>query len=206
MTDHGFDAARTGQQAVEPLLSSAREGNAEALGDLAERCRRYLLQVARRELNAELRVKVAPSDLVQQTLLEVQRNLDGFEGTTAGEFQAWARQILLNQARGAARRFQGASKRNIRREVPLDAVEMGAGPAALVDDIQSPSKQAVANERMQALAAAIVRLPAQYQQVIELRNIELCSFAEIGESMSRSAKAARSLWIRAIDALRDEME
>lgn len=59
---------------------------------------------------------------------------------------------------------------------------------------------------MQNLAIALQRLPPTYREVIELRNQELLSFPEIGRRLARSAKAARSLWERAIEALRREVE
>jgi hypothetical protein len=41
--------------------------------------------------------------------------------------------------------------------------------------------------------------------VIELRNRERLTFAEVGQRMGRSAEAARKLWARAIELLRKEM-
>ena len=102
-------------------------------------------------------------------------------------------EILLNEARGAARFFKATSKRDIRRETSIEADGVRH---SLVDICESPSKQALANERMQSLAMAIQRLPTAYRQVIELRNLELLSFAEVGKRMSRSERAVHSLWSR----------
>ncbi len=57
-------------------LRRARAGDPEALGDVLSRCRGYLLAMAQAEMQADLRPKAAASDLVQETLLEGQRDFD----------------------------------------------------------------------------------------------------------------------------------
>jgi RNA polymerase sigma-70 factor (ECF subfamily) len=188
------------------LVQSARAGSQDAFGELTERCRRYLLHVARRELNGDLRAKVAPSDLVQQTVIQAQRVLRSFQGETEEEFQAWLRQILLNYALGAARFFQNTAKRDVHREVPLEVVEIEGGQTLPVNNAETPSKLAVRNERMGRMALALDRLTPLYREVVELRSLKLQSFAEIGEQLSRTPEAARSLWIRAMERLRTEMQ
>jgi RNA polymerase sigma-70 factor (ECF subfamily) len=54
------------------------------------------------------------------------------------------------------------------------------------------------------LRAAIERLPADYRRVMELRYTEGLSFEEVGRRLGRSADAARMLWARAVDRLRQE--
>lgn len=57
------------------LLAQARAGNQEQLGRLLEILRPYLLATAARNLSNQLRAKVSPSDLVQETLIEAGRDL-----------------------------------------------------------------------------------------------------------------------------------
>ena len=61
-------------------LAAARAGSAEALGRLFQQFRPYLLAIAAAELDADLTAKVAPSDLVQETFLEGQRDFAAFRG------------------------------------------------------------------------------------------------------------------------------
>ncbi len=83
------------------LTHAARDGCAESLGQLVDRCRNYLLLVANRGLNPDLRVKVGASDLVQETLLAAQRGFDRFEGSSDAELRLWLRRILLNKMASA---------------------------------------------------------------------------------------------------------
>ena len=67
---------------VERWLPAARAGSSEALGQMLDAYRAYLLQIAGRELDTQLRAKAGASDLVQETLLEAFRDFAGFHGDT----------------------------------------------------------------------------------------------------------------------------
>jgi RNA polymerase sigma-70 factor (ECF subfamily) len=198
MTEAGEDAAG--------WLAAAQAGSREALGQVLDTFRAYLLLVADRELDPELRAKGGASDLVQETFLEAQRDFAQFHGASVEELRAWLRRLLLNNVANFTRQYRQRAKREVRREVPLEAGgsshERGAGLAA---DILSPSGQAVAHEQAGALARAIERLPLDYRQVLALRHEEQLAFEEIGQRMQRTANAARMLWLRAVERLKKEM-
>ena len=82
-----------------------------------EPCRNYLLLVANRELNGELRAKVSPSDVVQETFLEAQKHFDQFRGSSQEELLAWLSSILHSLLRNASRRYKETQKRDVSREV-----------------------------------------------------------------------------------------
>src|SRR6516165_11883047 len=121
-------------------LAAARAGSREALGAGLETCRRYLLLVADREIHPDLRAKGGASDLVQDTFLEAQRDFDQFHGASADELRAWLRRLLLNNVANFTRQYRERAKRDVGREISLEAAgsshERGAGLAA---DGLSPS-------------------------------------------------------------------
>src|SRR5580700_9060811 len=88
------------------LLVAARRGSREALGNALEACRRYLLAIASRELDPDLRAKGGASDLVQETFLEAQRDFARFQGSSPEELRAWLRQVLLHNVGAFTRRFR----------------------------------------------------------------------------------------------------
>jgi RNA polymerase sigma-70 factor (ECF subfamily) len=187
-------------------LAAARAGSREALGQVLETFRGFLLLVADRELDADLRAKGGASDLVQDTFLEAQRDFAGFHGNSADELRAWLRRLLLNNMANFTRQYRRRAKRDVSREVSLEAGdsshERGAGLAA---DILSPSGVVSAQEQAQALARAMERLPPDYRRVLALRHEEQLTFAQIGEQMQRTENAARMLWLRAIERLQKEL-
>jgi RNA polymerase sigma-70 factor (ECF subfamily) len=102
-------------------LAAARAGSQEALGEALEACRHYLLLIADRELDPDLRAKGGASDLVQETFLEAHRDFPRFEGKTESELLAWLRQLLLHNLSNFTRRYRATAKREVTREIPLGA-------------------------------------------------------------------------------------
>ena len=187
------------------LLQAAREGSSEALGKLMEGFRPYLLLIAYQEMDSDLCAKAGPSDLVQESFLEAQRDIRNFQGAGQDELMAWLRQILLHNLADFARRYREAGARRVALEQRLDDSAVPALRQQLVTDVPSPSTQAMANEQVVALIKLLNRLPEDYRQAIVLRHQQHLSFTEIGAALGRSAEAARKLWARAIEAMQEHM-
>jgi RNA polymerase sigma-70 factor (ECF subfamily) len=187
-------------------LPAAQAGSREALAQALEACRGYLLMIAERELAPDLRAKAGASDLVQDALLEAQRDFGSFKGTNEGELLAWLRRLLLNNLANFARHYRGTDKRAVAREVGLavggSSAEMGPDLASV---LPSPSGAAMAHERAEAVRRAIDRLPPDQRQVVLLRYQDERTFEEIGPLMGRTANAVRKLWLRAIERLEEEL-
>jgi RNA polymerase sigma-70 factor (ECF subfamily) len=192
---------------VENWLKEACGGSAAAQGQVLELCRKYLLVIANRELDAMLKAKEGASDLVQETLLQAYRGFPKFEGTTRAEILAWLRRILLNNLSNLRRRYGEAENRRVSREVSLDDI----GPFAqlkrsLALDTTSPESRAADEEASAALDRALEQLPNGYREVIVLRHGQGLSFAELGQLLDRSDEAARKLYVRAIERLREKLK
>jgi RNA polymerase sigma-70 factor (ECF subfamily) len=191
---------------VAAQLAAAHAGDAAALGELFRACHGYLLLVARGALAPELQAKGSPSDLVQETFLEAQRDFAHFHGTSEDELLAWLRRLLLNNVANFTRCFRGTDKRALAREVPLGEADSDHNLAAgLPADTPSPGGRAVANEMAAALQRALKRLPDDYRRVILLRYQEERSFEEIAALLERTPNAVRKLWARALERLHEEM-
>ncbi len=198
MGEHRADASQ--------WLPAARAGSNEALGQALDECRHYLLHIAQQELDPDLRAKGGASDLVQWTFLEAQRDFARFHGDSETELKAWLRRLLADNLGNFTRHYRGTAKRQVGREVALDAGSSADSPGkGLYAATPSPSTAAMAQERAEALQQALAKLPEDYRQVITLRQLEERSFEEIGPLMHRSPDAARKLWTRAIDRLRQEL-
>jgi RNA polymerase sigma-70 factor (ECF subfamily) len=201
------DALRQAPTHLDELIRDARGGSREALGRLLESYRPYLLLVANQEVNADLRAKVGPSDLVQDSFLEAQQDFAEFRGCSHAELAGWLRGILLHNLANQNRKFFATQRRQLQREVALDAgpLEGGRGGRDVISAQRTPRALAVAHEEVELLAAALARVPELYQRIIRLRHEEHSSFAEIGQLLGRSAEAARKLWFRAVELLRQEL-
>jgi RNA polymerase sigma-70 factor (ECF subfamily) len=140
---------------------------------------------------------------VQETALDAHRDFAQFKGEHLEELFAWLRKILLDNVISARRRYEWAAKRDLSREVPIDAALGIAGQ--LRDDAPSPRSVLGRIEKQQQVERALERLSRDQKTVILLRSRDHCSFAEIGAHMQRSADAARKLWFRGIEQLRREL-
>jgi RNA polymerase sigma-70 factor, ECF subfamily len=200
------------QSATDDLLARAKAGSGESLGSLLQLYANYLKLVVLAQLEHNLRTRVSPSDVIQETFFEAHRDFVQFRGTTTPEFLAWLRKILVNNLCRVVEQHLLAEKRDVRREVSLErlatALEQSTArlEAIIPDPGISPSGVLQQREREVALADQLAELPADYREVIVLRHLESLPFEDIGVRMGRTSGAVRMLWLRAVKSLRDRLD
>ena len=191
-------------RAVE-LLTAAHRGDRAALGELFDTARHQLLDAASRGLPLALRGRVAPSDVVQETAIDMHRDFARFSGTTPEELFAWLRSILNHNLIDAVRHHGLTEKRGFRFERSLGDSRVGRGALALAGSVGPPDGSAIRQEDAAELHRTLARLPDDYRTVIWLRYWRGLSFDEIAAQMDRSLGATRKLWHRAMLRLNDEL-
>ncbi|MCA9095054.1 MAG: sigma-70 family RNA polymerase sigma factor [Planctomycetaceae bacterium] len=190
--------------AFEQLLSSAKQGSINAIGELLIDLRSYLKIVAETALVERSVARSYASDMVQIAHFEAVRQIPCFRGTTQIQFRAWVRQILLNK-------IVDAQRAAIRESLPLEKLDpsvwgtmLRSIPEAIADD-PSPSSLCMRNERELILHSMLRTLSPRYQEVIKRRHFESESFEEIAAAWNCSADSVRKVWTRAIGKLRDKL-
>jgi RNA polymerase sigma-70 factor (ECF subfamily) len=196
------------QGEIDQLFASARQGSSSCLGRLLTLYSNYLKLLIAAQLDDRLRVRVSPSDIVQETFFEAHRDFHQFRGQSTGEFVAWLRKILVNNLLHVVEQHLMAEKRDVRREISLEQIgrrlEQSTArlESLLAEPGDSPSSHAQRNEQEIMLADALAELPSDYRQVILLRHIECLPFDEVARRMDRTSGAVRMLWLRALERLR----
>jgi RNA polymerase sigma-70 factor (ECF subfamily) len=191
------------------LIKDARNAETGAVGRLLDAYRNYLMLLARTGLDASLRGKADPSDLVQEALLKACEHFEQFRGQSEAELIAWLRQILARSLTDLVRRYRATRARRVDRERSLQDVFdrssnflggliAGKGP--------SPSESAERRELSVVLADALAELPPDYREVLVLRSLEERDWDDVASQMGRSAGAVRLLWTRALKQLRPLIE
>ena len=177
------------------LLTAARGGDDDALGELIENFRPMLRAEAMRTLT-EVQGRVDASDIVQVTWWSAFRGFPRFEGDVDA-FVGWLRNIHDRNLRDAVR-DQHAGKRAIRLEAAPSAV-LPMAPAK----ITSPSQKLVRIEEQENMEACLALLPAAQKEALRLRYYDGLSIAVIVERMGRSETAVAGLLKRGLSGLRD---
>jgi RNA polymerase sigma factor (sigma-70 family) len=185
-TEHTREASMT-------LLMRAQAGDQEALESLVDRYRPRLQRWARGRLPPRARDLADTHDLVQETLIQAFKKVDGFEIRGDGAFQAWLRTILLNRIRQEIRR---ASRRPVPDELDSN----------LEDDHTTPLEAAVGAEATERYEQALARLKTADREIIIAR-VELGQTNdEIAQAFGKpSVNAARMAVERALLRLAREM-
>lgn len=169
-----------------------------------EQFRSYLRLLARLQLPRRLAPKLDESDLVQQTLAQAYRALDGFRGNSPAEMAGWLRQILARNLAHAAR-DHGRQKRDAGREVSLAAAldqSSARLEAWLAADQSSPSERAHRNDQLLRLAAALETLPDEQREAVELHYWQGWTLAQIADHQGRTPASVAGLVHRGLAKLR----
>lgn len=189
-------------------IAMARSGTSDAIGDLLEPYRNYMRVLAASQMGRPVGKRVSPSDIVQDTMLAAHRDLGDFQGSTQAEFGSWLRTVLSRCLLRAIEFNVKAEKRDVRREVSIDAIQSSlesscAGMGNFLAHYQaSPSQIVSGEEESLRMADYVSTLSEDYQKVIALRNFGGLPFDEVAALMNRSPQAVRLLWLRAINRLR----
>lgn len=168
-----------------------------------ERCRDYLLLLARIQLDPGLRGVLDPSDVVQQTLLKAHAKWDQFRGRTEEELLAWLRTILAHHLADLARkhgpRLQGR-ERSLEAALEESSLRLEQW---LASDSTSASGRAIRHEQLLRLAEALAGLPEDQRAALVLKHLSDVPVSEIGRMMGKSPAAVASLLYRGLKTLRD---
>lgn len=178
-------AAAAERAVVDGLVGQASRGSAEAFGALYDRFQPEIL----RYLTHHLRDRDSAEDLAQQVFLKAWQAIPRYEQRNV-PFRAWLYRMAHNQM---VDHF-----RTSRATVDLEGIERSE-PAEAEEAVLAAESRAL-------LDAALAKLSADHRQVLTLRFLMEQSAAEIGAIMGRKEVTVRGLQLRALRALRVEIE
>lgn len=163
--------------------------------------RDYLMILARSQVSVDLRGRIDPSDLVQETLCEAIRDLPRHRGQTRAEMMGWLRSLLRFNLMDRLRRLQLE-----RRVKSLDGAldQTSNGMSHFLQARQSaPSAGVVREEDALTLAALLVQLSAPQAEAIVLKHCEGMSVAEMSRHMNKTPDAIGGLLRHGMRRLRE---
>jgi RNA polymerase sigma-70 factor (ECF subfamily) len=194
--------------ATRALLEGIRRGDARALESLLERYRPELRAFVESHFDPRLRARVDPSDIVQETQMEVVRRMDDFLAHQPMPFRLWLRKKAMDRLLNLRRDHLARARRSVAREqaLPDRSSLLVAGP--LLARAPSPSQQLQARERAERISRAVACLAHADREILLLRHAEDLPFEEISCLLDIEPAAARKRFGRALirlqKALREE--
>ena len=195
------ESARTDE-----LLKQAGQGDSAAVEQLMAAHRRYLRAVIELRMDHELRLRVDPSDVVQETQLIASQRLDDFLRRRPTSFRIWLRRKALERLVDLRRHHVIAEMRSVRREVTLSdhsSMTMASSIQSLLR--QSPDHALMARELAQQVREAISNMKDMDREVLLLRHVEGLTNAEVAEVMEIETVAASQRYGRALRRLREQL-
>ena len=180
------------------LLERIGRQDRSALERLLHRFRPGLHDFVDSHLDPRVRQRVDPSDVVQETQLEVVRRMDDFLRRRPMPFRLWVRKMAYEHLLRVRRNHRLRARRSVDREVawPDRSSLLLARP--LVGRGPSPSEQLQAREFAGRISAAVGRLAEADREILLLRHADELPYDEISVLLDIEPAAARKRYGRAL--------
>jgi len=169
-----------------------------------QRFRPFLKALANEMLYSDLRKKVDPSDLVQQTMLQAIEAQSQFRGDSDAAKAGWLKAILGNLFKGLLRRYHSPG-RDIAKEKELLAHSRTNVSIAIAESLESPSQHMQLDEEKERMLKVLESLTLDQRRAIVLRYWEDKNLEEIATQMEKTPEAIAGLIYRGMKVLRTEL-
>jgi RNA polymerase sigma-70 factor (ECF subfamily) len=185
------------------LLHQAQLGEPGATDRLFDRHRAYLRRLVELRLDARVRARVDPSDVVQEAQLEAARRLDDYLRRPALPFRLWLRKIAYDRLLMLHRQHLQAARRTVARDVALPDHSSLLLARQLLGPQPSPSQQLLQRELARRVREALSELPEVEREVLVLRNLEGLSNLEVARVLQTDPATTSRRYGRAVIRLRE---
>jgi RNA polymerase sigma-70 factor (ECF subfamily) len=194
------------------VVAALRAGDEAAFGDLVDRYYGVMLRVARSYVST----KEAAEDVVQETFLGVIQGIDRFERRSS--LRTWMFRILVNRAKTRGER-EGRTRPFSSFSIGIEQDEPAVDPDRFLTEGRwagfwsappstehLPDVGVLVAELGARLSDAVAALPAAQRNVLELRDVQGFSAAEVCELLELSEANQRVLLHRARSKARALLE
>ena len=188
-----------------PLLSDSPKAWDELIESIGPAS---LLVVIESRMSAQLRRRMTPDDVWQESLMHAWRDRAQFVWNGPKSFRSWLLTIIDHRIHEAVVR-ESAQKRggpDGRCETPfssLAANDYSQPPCPLSST--TPSRVAIYKEQAQAMRSALEGLPDDLREVVRLRLFEQRTLQEVKSELNITLAAVRYRFARGIEAYRDAL-
>ncbi len=196
-------------EADRELVTNAVSGDRVALERLLLNYYTQLSQHVAPRLPMYIQTVVNVDDILQQTFMQVFRDIGNFQPRSDLSFFAWLKTIAEHRIQDAVkelkRKKRGGDHVRLRRPEDRGTSSVVSLIEMLSADGRTASQSVARGEAIQAIQVAIASLPDDYREAIHLKYMEGRSLEEVATQMNRSPGAVRGLIDRAKQKMRAAM-
>jgi len=191
----------------ERLIELARVGDRNARERLLIQHRTRLRKMIAVRMDPRLAIRVDPSDIVQDTLMEASRRLSEYLHDVRIPFYPWLRNLAAQRLIQLQRKHIHAKRRSVNREQAGAPPLSGQSSAILADCIlsgerSSPLSRIQKVELLERVRTALDELPERDREILVLRYLEQFSIEETAAVLNINKAAVKMRHLRALDRLR----
>jgi len=186
-------------------LERAAAGDPAAFDELFARHRDFLRLVVQLRMDARVRARVDPSDVVQEAQLDAFRRLRDFLDRRPMPFRLWLRNTARERLLKVQRRHLEAGRRDAGREVPLPEHSSLLLAGRLLAGGSTPSQRLDRGETARRVRDAVAALPEADREVLLMRNFEGLSNQEVAYLLGLDPATASKRHGRALLRLRQAL-
>lgn len=191
-------------------IDRLRGGDPRALATLFDEYRDRLRRMVELRMDARLRARLDPSDVVQEAFLDVARDLDAYLSEPKLPPLLWLRLHVGRRLTTLHRQHLGTRMRDAGLEISL---YQGASPEAssaalasmLLGRYTSPTQAAQRAERLLRVQEALNSLDPIDREVLALRHFEQLGRAEAAQVLGISQETGAKRYFRALKRLKDAL-
>ena len=188
------------------LFQRAAGGDEDARAGWIESHRERLLRIIALRLDARVRRRVDPSDVLQDATLEAIRRFDECLADPSVPPFLWLRGLVMQRVALAHREHLKVGKRDVRREVQAGRAH-SYGPSSvdlaahLVSGRTTPSQAAIRRETRASIRQALEEMDPLDREVLILRHFEQLKNVDAAMCLGIAPAAATKRYQRALQRL-----
>jgi RNA polymerase sigma-70 factor, ECF subfamily len=205
----GTHSEETPGDATDPI-DRLRGGDRRALAALFDKHRDRLRRMVELRIDARVRGRLDPSDVLQEAFLDVSRDLDAYLAEPKLPPLLWLRLHVGRRLTTLHRRHLGTRMRDAGLEISLyqDALPEASSAALasmLLGRHTSPTQAAQRAERLLRVQEALNSLDPIDREVLALRHFEQLGRSETAQVLGITQEAGAKRYFRALKRLKDAL-
>jgi len=179
------------------LVSSCRKGDRNAFEQLVNRYQKMMLNIAFRITgNFD-----DACDITQEAFLNAWRKITDYRGEA--RFSTWVAAIVVNLSRNRLQQLHTQAGHEAYSLDDTSCEQSGFCRPSAVSNLQSALEKVEQEQLRDAIRNCLKRLPAEFREVMVLRDMHGFSYDEVGDTLGIKEGTVKSRLFRARDGVKD---